>query len=1175
MDLKLILCFAFVYSFGLVNGQVVFEKYVISDISDGIFRPEDIAIGDIDGDGLDDLVTCSGNGKILWCRNNGIGGFEEAQIVNEFLGSLSRVVIADLNEDGHLDVISDGGDGILWHENNNGSGTFAWERTIGPGQVEDFGDLDGDGDLDIISSSFNSQSVVWYENLNGSINFSDPQIIDGSQWVLYTSLEDLDNDGDLDVVGSPFEFGGGDAELIWYENSNGLGNFNGPVTILEPPFTVGTDLKFADIDNDEIKDLCSKTSDNRISWRKKGLEFNDFGLLNTIDNPDEDIRNFILTDSDTDGDIDVYTFIEENVFLQKNINGLGIFTNPVLTSQNKKNLNSLKFSDVDNDNNVELFYASADRNEIGWEKKIDGSEVFGLTQYPIPPYPDFPNSLYPNDLDDDGDLDIICASSDDNKISWYENIDGAGTFSNERLINNCATEADYVLSADMDGDGDQDVIASLGDIAGPGYIVWYENVDGVGYSWEPDTAFTRNGSIYGIEVADFDSDGDMDITGVSSSLSDRHFWIENTNGQGAFGEPKSISLSQGLAYSLNAADLDNDGDMDLIGGGPLSTFWVENMDGLGNFSEGQLLPQQDFIDFVQTADLDGDGDLDILTAAGEAQKLCWYENTDGEGSFGSKQIISSTVKDILSIQTEDIDSDGDLDIITGASGTSTYRVIYFENLNGLGDFGTEQMVFQQILSFGAPFVASGDFDGDSDADIVAAESERDRISWFENKGILFNEIFGQVLLDLDGGGCESSSNPVSDLLITNDNNNPVFSSTNGYFQFIEQLGVFTTSVITPDFYDLTPSEYVSEFSDYGIIDTANFCLTPNQTVDDLNIVVLPITEVRPGFETKYKVVIRNAGTTTLSGPVVFQFDSNALTFLSSSDPNLILNSNSLNYSFQNLAPFSKHEIDLSFTVAAPPIVNIDDELTVIASIDFSFNDVNEEDNIFILEQQVIGSFDPNDISVLEGPEIYLEEAGNFLHYLIRFQNTGTASAINVRIENLIDPNLNWETLQLDSYSHPNITSIINENKIVFNFDNINLPDSTTNEEASNGYIAYKIKPVNSVGIGDQFLNEADIYFDFNEPIQTNTVITEIVIFSNTSENEYQDLEIYPIPTNDFLNVKSTIALDNIFIFDSYGKMVHEASNLSKIDLNFLPIGIYYCKIIDKNNKITIRKIIKY
>ncbi len=167
-------------------------------------------------------------------------------------------------------------------------------------------------------------------------------------------------------------------------------------------------------------------------------------------------------------------------------------------------------------------------------------------------------------------------------------------------------------------------------------------------------------------------------------------------------------------------------------------------------------------------------------------------------------------------------------------------------------------------------------------------------------------------------------------------------------------------------------------------------------------------------------------------------------------------------------------------------------LVSTATVNPISGDETEDDNVFTLEQTVIGSYDPNDITVLEGDEIFIEDASKYIHYLIRFQNTGTASAIFVRVEHILDEKLDWTTMQLESLSHTGRVQITDGSNVEFNFNNINLPDSTTDEPNSHGYIAFKIKPKTDIEVGDVFNAVAGIYFDFNPPIVTNIATTEIV-----------------------------------------------------------------------------------
>ena len=227
------------------------------------------------------------------------------------------------------------------------------------------------------------------------------------------------------------------------------------------------------------------------------------------------------------------------------------------------------------------------------------------------------------------------------------------------------------------------------------------------------------------------------------------------------------------------------------------------------------------------------------------------------------------------------------------------------------------------------------------------------------------------------------------------------------------------------------------------IDTVDFCFEPNQVVNDVNIALFPINQARPGFEASYQLVYHNIGTTPLNGSVELNFDNSKLDFLNASETISSQTSNALSFDYNNLNPFETRTIDLTFNVFEPPAVQIGDSLSFSAIVN-----------------PIVG---------------------------------------NVRVENVLDPNLDWTSLQLENSSDSIRVEIMGGSEVSFIFNNINLPDSTTNEPASHGFIAYKIKPTSNVSHGDIISNQANIFFDFNAPIETNIVNTEIPILASTAQ----------------------------------------------------------------------------
>eukprot|EP00944_MAST-04C_sp_MAST-4C-sp1_P003125 g3125.t1 len=188
------------------------------------------------------------------------------------------------------------------------------------------------------------------------------------------------------------------------------------------------------------------------------------------------------------------------------------------------------------------------------------------------------SSVYAADIDGDGDIDVLSASSSDNKISWYENMDGKGTFSIQNIISTQANGASSVYAADIDGDGDIDVLSAS---SSDNKISWYENMDGKGTFSIQNIISTQANGASSVYAADIDGDGDIDVLSASSS-DNKISWYENMDGKGTFSIQNIISTQANGASSVYAADIDGDGDIDVLSASTKDTkiSWYENINGV-------------------------------------------------------------------------------------------------------------------------------------------------------------------------------------------------------------------------------------------------------------------------------------------------------------------------------------------------------------------------------------------------------------------------------------------------------------------------------------------------------------------------------------------------------------------------------------------------------------------
>lgn len=139
---------------------------------------------------------------------------------------------------------------------------------------------------------------------------------------------------------------------------------------------------------------------------------------------------------------------------------------------------------------------------------------------------------------------------------------------------------------------------------------------------------------------------------------------------------------------------------------------------------------------------------------------------------------------------------------------------------------------------------------------------------------------------------------------------------------------------------------------------------------------------------------------------------------------------------------------------------------------------------------VVNAYDPNNKEVY--PAGNIDTAVHWLTYTVNFQNTGNAPAEHIYLLDTLDSNLDESSIQLLTYSHDNYTQVLPGGIVKFNFPNINLPDSLSNEPQSHGYVRYKIKMKDNLPIGTVIENTAHIYFDFNPAIVTNTTLNTLI-----------------------------------------------------------------------------------
>ncbi|MCE2734818.1 MAG: YCF48-related protein [Flammeovirgaceae bacterium] len=374
-------------------------------------------------------------------------------------------------------------------------------------------------------------------------------------------------------------------------------------------------------------------------------------------------------------------------------------------------------------------------------------------------------------------------------------------------------------------------------------------------------------------------------------------------------------------------------------------------------------------------------------------------------------------------------------------------------------------------------------------------------------------ITGQVYNDVNNNGTKDPGEAGMPGVLIEVQPDNVFYPTdaNGYYKAFTKNTTATLKPIVPvAVTTISPSQYALPFAN-GPQDITgkNFALGLTPNINDIAVKLVNATAARPGFQFKYTVSYKNIGTTTRTGTVHLNYDSKLEYISASLAPTAINNGNQVEWAYTNLQPGQTANITVTFKVPAN-VVLIGQQLSSLASVFPVNDDVTPADNTNLANLTITGSYDPNDKQVNptgNGAQGLIPTNTEELLYTIRFQNLGTDTAFTVSVVDTLSQALDAGSLKMVSASHTN-SYVIDNGVVKWQFDNIKLPHAAKDEPGSHGHITYSVKPKLSLPEGTTITNKADIYFDFNPPITTNTVtntfnIVPTIQFS-TSIKQYGD-----------------------------------------------------------------------
>lgn len=450
---------------------------------------------------------------------------------------------------------------------------------------------------------------------------------------------------------------------------------------------------------------------------------------------------------------------------------------------------------------------------------------------------------------------------------------------------------------------------------------------------------------------------------------------------------------------------------------------------------------------------------------------------------------------------------------------------------------------------------------------------------------LSNQITGKVFLDINSNAIMDGTDvPIENLPVYSmywQLGNSATNSVGNYSLFVQQ----TDSVFFLPFhygqqinyFNLIPSIDTSIFTGYQQTDSLNdFAFQPLGNFDDLSVTIWnPAYTFTPGVTGEICLKYGNNGTTIQNPTLVLKYDS-SLTYLNTSGmPPTQITADSIVWNLTGVNPLFSELLRVKFI--ADTTLTTGMILYNSAYISSAVSDIFLLDNTDSILSFVTTSFDPNFIEV--NPEIiFTPQLSNdpVLEYTIHFQNTGNDLAYYIRIEQSIPPEFDLNSYELLASSH-DMTMFYN-GFMKYTFNNIMLPDSASDPEGSQGFITFRIRPKSGLVAGDSIFTMADIYFDYNLPVTTNTALTKIVDPLSTSDVTIKSkrLSAYPNPATEeiLLNFYSEKNKEtSIEIFNIHGKKVKEilsekiiaGTNYKKFNIADLLTGIYFIRMeIDGN-----------
>lgn len=1050
-------------------------------------QPQRVRAWDVDLDGDRDLIVASSASltfahgsycQLALLRNDGAGAFGGMEVLDSTASDIQEFVLADLDEDGDSDIVATSKtitftyEGkTFWYE-NLGGGAFGPSQTITDEELHQgtlaVCDLDGDGDMDVVDAG---GGLFWHEN-NGDGTFTNTHDIENSGLVTTVTMADLDNDGDFDAV-----FGKSNEQEVFAKINDGAGVFTGGYIIFEGAFSgYQVTSTIGRLNTGSTPDLvtCPLLGGALITH----LYQSDLAYTLT-DTVDLNARLFELADIDNDGRLDMLGSAQgEGVGWWRNLNN-GLFSAFSPFIPNRSFYEDGEWVDLNNDGAPDLVHAAGYSDQVNVYLNDGGNAFWSGSDllYAISEM----RTIALADMDGDGDRDPIYPADAPNRVAWRAN-NGSGNMGPEQSMGALPANASSVEMVDLEPDGDLDAVVSTS-----GHLLTFIN-DGQGSTAIATTVLT---SYVCFSMGDQDGDGDQDLLVANTADSTIRWWANSAN---TFTPGTVISDEVAYVSRVRCGDLNGDGAVDvaITAGNPDSLIVTLN-DGNGNFpapAHYQPIEDGSFTElFMEDLDMDGDRDLVVINS----YELVLYDNP-GAGVFGAPVHIAYVNGGAELTRLTDVDADGDLDIVLGGyMGMTLEHLHWMENLGSL-QFGGAITVPTAVK--GETAVATGDINGDGLPDILTASAHDDRLDWYANHIDQTVPVSGHAFLDLDSNGVAGSDDPALSYqpVWTSPDVGTIYTGSDGDFQFylfngehelgMEEPGAAWALSTDSTSYQLSISTGSSPISDIV------FGFRPVGPVPVLDIAV-SMNGDGCDVDRSMAISIHNTGPVTAHGAIHLDLDP-MFSFSSSTTPQDSVVGGNVYWSYAALQPGQSTSL-YSF-IHTPGVDQLNTEYDHLLEV--SAISQLGADSLFTIthEGTVSCGYDPNAKQVSPsgiGQMGYVDINQSHLTYTIHFQNTGNDTAHTVVLRDELDHRLIHSSLEVIATTHPFVLEVEADGEAVFTFENINLPDSGTDQLGSQGHVVLRMALEEGLPSGTLITNTAGIYFDNNPAVTTNTVNTTL------------------------------------------------------------------------------------